>query len=130
MCVSKPKVPTPTPVIERQAYKSAPSRASLGTDNNESRRRMIAGVATSAQGVTEAASTTKRVRTGGDQQLNPSLGGTGATPDLIVAAPVSVVPAPSPQSSSASRGAFSSNSAPVVAAARSRGRPYAGVSQL
>lgn len=86
MCMSRPKVPAPTPVIERQPYKTAPSRASLSGDNNESRRRMIAGVATGAMGLLEPASTTKKVRAGGDQQINPVIGGSGPSPAV---APVS-----------------------------------------
>ena len=71
MCMSKPKVPAPTPVIERQPYKNAPSRASLSSGMD--RPRQIPGVVTSARGVLEPASTTKRVMMGGDQQINPLL---------------------------------------------------------
>lgn len=85
MCVSKPKIPTPTPVVERQAYKNAPSRGSLSTGDSEARRRLIAGVATSAQGVTSPASTTKRVRAGGDQNVTPVLGGAPSTGGVIEA---------------------------------------------
>lgn len=75
MCTSKPKVPKATPVVQRQPYKNAPSRESLasGTDPN-TLRRLIAGVATSAQGDTSQASTTKRSQFGGDQVLAPLLG--------------------------------------------------------
>lgn len=49
---------------------------------------MIAGVATSAQGVMDAASTTAsptavRTKAGGDQALMPALGGGGASSDII-----------------------------------------------
>jgi len=85
MCVARrPRVPAPTPVIERQAYKNAPSRDSLASDDPDARRRKLAGVETSAQGVTEAASTTRRTKAGGDQTLMPTLGGAGSAP--IVAA--------------------------------------------
>lgn len=90
MCMSRPKVPAPTPVIERQPYKNAPSRGSLSADDNGQRRRQLSGVATSAQGILEAASTTKRVKMGGDQLLNPSIGGPGAAAGTILdTAPVS-----------------------------------------
>lgn len=39
---------------------------------------MIAGVMTSARGLTEPASTTKRAKMGGDQAVNPIVGGGGA----------------------------------------------------
>jgi len=97
MCVSKPKIPAPTPVIERQAYKNAPSRASLASDDNETRRRAIAGILTSAQGVGEQSSTTKRVRAGGDQNINPIIGGGGGS--VTPAAPISgsgITTAPGP----------------------------------
>lgn len=84
MCVSKPKVPAPTPVVERQEYKNAPSRASLASDSSADRRRLIPGIATSAQGVTTQASTTKRVKAGGDQQINPVLGGSGSSGPSVV----------------------------------------------
>lgn len=83
MCVSKPKIPTPTPVVERQAYKNAPSRASLSSGDSEARRRLIAGVATSAQGVQNPASTTKRVRAGGDQPLGSVLGGAPSSGTIV-----------------------------------------------
>lgn len=51
---------------------------------------MIAGVATSAQGVTEAASTTRRVKVGGDTPMMPSLGGSPSS---------TIAPAPTPASS-------------------------------
>lgn len=82
--MSKPKVPTPTAVIERQPYKNAPSRASLSSGGDgEMRRRMIAGIATSAQGVPGPASTTKRVMAGGDQVLAPVLSGAGSNPTAV-----------------------------------------------
>lgn len=93
MCTSKPKIPAPTPVIERQAYKSPVSRASLssGTDPN-ARRRLIAGVATSAQGVLEPASTTRRVKVGGDTPMMPSLGGSPSSTGTAAPAPATSGP--------------------------------------
>lgn len=73
---NKPKQPAVTPAVQRQAYKNPVSRESLASSDPNARRR-LAGVATSAQGVTDAASTTRRVKTGGDQQLSPSIGGGG-----------------------------------------------------
>lgn len=91
MC-SKPKVPAPTAVIERQPYKSPNTREALaGGGDNEARRRLIAGIATSARGLTEPASTTKRVRAGGDAPIMPLMGGGSAS--TTGAAPA---PAPSP----------------------------------
>ena len=87
MCVSKPKIPTPTPVVERQAYKNAPSRGSLSTGDSEARRRLIAGVATSAQGVAGPASTTKRVMAGGDTPMGAVLGGAPSIGAIAVDAP-------------------------------------------
>lgn len=93
MCVSKPKVPKPTPVVERQAYKSAPSRDSLSSGTDPSlRQRMIAGVATSARGVLEPASTTNRSQFGGDQVLAPLLSGGGAGGGFGAPAPSGAVP--------------------------------------
>lgn len=71
MCTSKPKIPTPAPVIERQAYKDPASRESLTGANPDRVRRAMMGVMTSAQGVKGPASTTKRVKLGGDQNLAP-----------------------------------------------------------
>ena len=106
MCVSKPKIPAPTPVVERQPYKNAPSRESLGGAGfDENRRRMIAGIATSAQGVASPASTTKRVMAGGDQQLMPllaaqaSLPSTGAPSPTAPAAPVAAAQRSAPPAS-------------------------------
>lgn len=87
MCMSRPKVPAPTPIVERQAYKTAPSRSSLYGGNSEARRRTIAGVVTSAQGLLEPASTTKRVMAGGDQIINPVIGGSGPSPTAVLPAP-------------------------------------------
>ena len=91
---NKPKVPEPEKVVQRQGYKDPVSRASLSSDDAETRRRMIAGVVTGARGVENMASTTRGVRAlGGDQPLNPLLGGgggSGGTP----AAPVSSTQTP------------------------------------
>lgn len=92
MC-SKPKVPQDNTVI-RQPYKTPNTREALaGAGDNETRRRLIAGIATSARGIETPASTTKRVRAGGDAPILPLLGGapgnvTGASP------PPAVTPAP------------------------------------
>lgn len=105
MCVSKPKIPAPVAVIERQPYKSPVSRSSLSSGDSEQRRRMIAGVATSATGVAEAASTTKRVRAGGDQPIMPVLTSGGQTPITPVIQPiVPIAPVVGPQSGARSRG--------------------------
>ena len=87
MCLSAPKVPAPTPVIQRQAYKDPVARGSLasGLDPN-AYRRMIAGVATSAQGIGPE-STTRRVLAGGDQVLAPVLGG-GPASGSVTPAPI------------------------------------------
>ena len=87
MCLSTPKVPAPTAVIQRQAYKDPVSRGSLasGLDPN-AYRRMIAGVATSAQGIGPE-STTRRVLAGGDQVLAPVLGG-GPASGSVTPAPI------------------------------------------
>lgn len=102
MCTSKPKIPAPTPVIERQAYKSAPSRESLSSGNDpNARRRALAGVETSARGVLEPASTTRRVRAGGDQDILPVFGSAPSTPATEALAAVAPI----------SRGAQSANAA-------------------
>lgn len=80
MCTAKPKIQAPAPVIERQAYKSPVPRGSLASGDGDARRRMIAGVATSAQGVTTQASTTRKVMAGGDQQIMPVLTGGQTSP--------------------------------------------------
>lgn len=107
MCMSKPKVPTPTAVIERQPYKNAPSRASLASGDSEMRRRMIAGIATSAQGVPSAASTTKRVMAGGDQVLAPVLTSGGSNP-------TAVLPSPDPVSTGPTQGGQTTPRAPTL----------------
>lgn len=76
MC-SRPSIPTPEPVIQRQAYRSPTPRGSSG-DPGDARRRRIAGMETSTQGVTDEASTTRRVKMGGDNSMMPALGGGGA----------------------------------------------------
>ena len=105
MCTSKPKIPTPAPVIERQPYKDPVSRASLAPAGASDRmRRAMMGVLTSAQGVKGPASTTKRVKLGGDQNLAPgftsanssgaaSVGGAppAPTPILAVASPITSI---------------------------------------
>lgn len=120
MCLSKPKIPTPTAVVERQAYKNAPSRASLSTGDSETRRRVIAGVATSANGVANPASTTKRVRTGGDQPLGSVLSGAPSSgtiiPDVISS---SLGATPNPQTRSRT------NTAAAVAGLITRRMPQA-----
>lgn len=91
MC-SKPKIPAATPVIERQPYKTPASRESLAGDaaGAETRRRMIAGVATSARGVEAPASTTRRVMAGGDAPIMPVLSGSGGATGAMPS------PAPAP----------------------------------
>ena len=91
MCASKPKVPAPTPVIERQPYKNAPSRESLSSGLD--RPRQIAGVVTSARGVLEPASTTKRVMMGGDQQINPTLSAPASSGTILTTSPGPSAPA-------------------------------------
>jgi hypothetical protein len=92
MCTSKPKIPAPTPVIERQAYRSPAPREGVSS-GDPSRRRRIAGMATSPQGLTSEASTTRRVRMGGDDPLNPTLGGSSSAPNpgSIIVPPVEPV---------------------------------------
>jgi len=124
MCLSTPKVPKPTPVIERQPYKDPVSRASLSSGDPDARRRMIAGVATSAQGDTSTASTTRRVALGGDQVLAPVLGSgpsTGGAP----AAPVTPGPTVVPQtgggaSATNKRRAYSGSLTSIIAGRVSR----------
>jgi len=60
MCVSKPKVPKPPAVIERQPYKMPAARNSVDTGDPNRRRLMMAGVTNpgGAQGDTSVASTT------------------------------------------------------------------------
>lgn len=55
------------------------------------------GVATSAQGVNTQASTTKRVRTGGDQPIGSVLGGAPASPTIVPAPIVSTGATTAPQ---------------------------------
>lgn len=106
MCASKPKVPKPAPVIQRQAYRSPAPRDTVAS-SDPNRRRRIPGVATSAQGDTSIASTTRK-SLGGDQALNPSIGGGNG------AGVASGVTQPSP----------STGVAPVIqAVANKRGRP-------
>jgi hypothetical protein len=96
MCMSKPKVPKPQPVIERQAYRSPVPRESLGSDDADRRRRLM-GVETGAGGVTGAASTTGRVQFGGDTPMNPTIGGGGGSPIAVspaAAAIAAATPAP------------------------------------
>lgn len=88
MCIGTPKVPKPTPVIERQPYKDPVPRSALLAANPDVQRLANMGVVGSAQGDLTTASTTKRVALGGDQQLAPVLGGsptggvtTPSTPD-------------------------------------------------
>lgn len=116
MCVSKPKISAPTAVVERQPYKNATPREALaGTGDAEARRRMIAGVATSARGIAEPASTTKRVRAGGDAPIMPLIGGAPAPLTGAASAPA---PSP-PPAAQPSTGAS-------VAAARAKPRPAVG----
>lgn len=93
MCTSTPKVPKPTPVIERQAYRSPAPRESLGSpDAIGARRRKMAGIETSALGVTDPASTTRNVL--GGAPLSPSIGGGGGSP--VTPGSVATQPAPIP----------------------------------
>lgn len=78
MCVSKPKIPKPAAVIERQAYRTAAPRDSVGGTDANARRRRLQGIATSSQGDVSAASTTRNVM-GGDTPLNPVIGGGGGS---------------------------------------------------
>lgn len=89
MCLSKPKVPAPAPVIERQAYRDPAPRESLASTDPNMRRRLM-GVMTSAQGVTDTASTTRQVF-GGDQTMGVNIGG-GSSP--VTASPTAVMPTP------------------------------------
>lgn len=105
MCPSKPKVPKPTPVIQRQAYRSPPPRSSVGSGTD--RQRRIPGVVTSTQGDTSTASTTRNAM-GGDQQLSPSIGGgngasVGAAPAPTGGVVVTLPPGPAVQAAAARR---------------------------
>lgn len=105
-------MPAPTPVIERQPYKNAPSRASLGSMSGGSDfTRFIPGIVTSPRGILEPASTTKRVMAGGDQLVNPLLGGAGPSPTVLTPggsaspAPAPTVPLPSVLAARKNKGA-------------------------
>lgn len=113
MCTSKPKIPAPTPVIERQAYRNPSPRESVaGGPDAAARRRRVAGMATSSQGDTSQASTTRRVKMGGDDPLTATLGGGGASV---------TTPAPSPDPAGPV-------SAPQTTPAANRTQNYAGMS--
>lgn len=58
---NKPKMPELEPIVERQPYKDPVTRAQLSGQYDSNRRRIIAGVATSTNGVSAPASTTRGV---------------------------------------------------------------------
>lgn len=99
-------MPAPTPVIQRQAYRSPAPRGSVASDDGAERKRRIAGLATTSQGLTDEASTTKRVKMGGNDALNPSIGGGGGSAALAAAASLAPAPVPGP-----TRGAQTSSAA-------------------
>lgn len=109
--MSKPKIPTPTPVVERQAYKSAPTRASLASPGGSTRPSMGAAV---AAGLANPASTTRRVLAGGDQQLMPALGGQASSGAESILTDLPTAPIASGQPNPASR----AKTAPWLAAVR------------
>ena len=80
MCLSKPKIPQPAPVIERQPYKNpAPFSSFFDPTSADARRRLIAGIVTGPQGDTSQASTTRGVVPPGS---NSALGG-GSVSDTL-----------------------------------------------
>lgn len=87
MCTSKPKVPKPEPVIQRQAYSLPKPRGSESSSAGDAaRRRRLMGVATSSQGILDPASTTRSVL--GGEAIQPSIGGGGGA-SVVAAAPAS-----------------------------------------